>query len=80
MGEREGAYRFMVKKSEGMRTLEDERKISKCTFKKWDGGMDRIGLAQGRGRWWVLVNAVVNLLCSLQCGEFLDYWRTCCLL
>ena len=26
------------------------------------GGMDWIELAQDRGRWWALVNAVINLL------------------
>jgi hypothetical protein len=30
-------------------------------FKKWDGGMDRINLAQDRDRWQALVNVVMNL-------------------
>lgn len=47
MGERKGAYRFIVKKSEGMRTSEDERKISKCTFKKWYGS-DWSGSGKGQ--------------------------------
>jgi len=30
-------------------------------FRKWDGGMDWIGLAQDRNRWREIVNAVMNL-------------------
>jgi hypothetical protein len=37
------------------------RIISKLIFKKWDGGMDWIELAQGRDRRQALVNAVMNL-------------------
>jgi len=36
------------------------------------GGMDWIELAQDRGRWWALVNAVMNLRGSIKVGEFLD--------
>jgi hypothetical protein len=39
----------------------DGRRILKQIFKKWNGGMDWIELAQNRDRWRALVNAVMNL-------------------
>jgi hypothetical protein len=39
----------------------DGRIVLKWIFEKWDGDMDRINLAQGRDKWWALVNAVINL-------------------
>jgi hypothetical protein len=42
----------------------DGRTILKRIFKKWDGGMHWIGLAQDRDRWRALVNAVMNLRVS----------------
>jgi hypothetical protein len=39
----------------------DGRIILKCIFKKWNGSMDWIDLAQNRDRWRALVNAVTNL-------------------
>jgi hypothetical protein len=39
----------------------DGRIILKWIFKKWVGGIDWIDMAQDRGRWQALVNAVVNL-------------------
>jgi hypothetical protein len=39
----------------------DGRIILKCVFKRWDGGMNWIELAQDRDRWWAVLNAEVNL-------------------
>jgi hypothetical protein len=37
------------------------RIILRWIFRKWDGGMDWVDLAQNSDRWWALVNAVMNL-------------------
>jgi hypothetical protein len=39
----------------------DGRIILKWIFKKWDGDMDWIDMAQDRDRWRALLNAVMNL-------------------
>jgi len=69
MSERRGAYGVLVGKPEGKRPLERLR----C---KWEDdikmdlkevgwqGLHWIDLAQGRGRWWALVNAVMSLQVS----------------
>ena len=38
----------------------DGRIILKWIFRKWDGGMDWIDLAQNMDRWRALVNAAMN--------------------
>jgi hypothetical protein len=54
-----------VGKSEGKRSLGnpsvDGRIILRWIFRKWDGDLDWIDLAQDRDRWWALVSAVMNL-------------------
>jgi hypothetical protein len=37
------------------------RMMLKSVFKKWDGGIVWMDLAQDRGRWHSLVNVVMNL-------------------
>jgi hypothetical protein len=57
-GEMRGAYRFFVGSSSGRDHLEDPdvygRIMLRWTFKKADGGMDWIVLAENRDRWRVL--------------------------
>jgi hypothetical protein len=68
--EERGAYRILVGSPEGRILLGRPRCrweiILKWIFKKWDGGMDWIDMAQDRDRWWAVVNAV------MKCGEFPD--------
>jgi hypothetical protein len=65
MGERRGSYKILVRRPEGGRPLGDpgvsERILLKYIVKNWYGGMDWIEQAQDRGRWWVAVDAVMNL-------------------
>jgi len=49
------------------------RIILRWLFRKWDGGMDWIELAQDRDRWWARGNGPSS---SIKCGEFLDLLRT----
>jgi hypothetical protein len=39
----------------------DGRTILRRIFRKWDGGMELIHLAQDRDRWHALVNAIMEL-------------------
>jgi len=66
MGERRGVYRVLVRKPEGKRPLGRPRRrwednIKMDLLEVGSGVMDWIELAQDRGRWRILVNAVMNL-------------------
>jgi len=50
----------------------DGRTLLRWVFRKWDGIMKWIDLAEGGDRWRELVNAVM----SIKFGEFLDQLRT----
>jgi hypothetical protein len=65
-GERKGVYRVLVGKPEVERPLGRPRHrwddIIKLELQELEcGDMDWIELAQDRGNWWALVNAVMNL-------------------
>jgi len=64
MGEGRGVHRVLVGKPEGKRTLERPRRRWEDDIKKdlreVGGGGDWMELAQGRDRWWALVNKVMK--------------------
>jgi len=67
MGEKRGVYRILVGKPEGKRPLGRPRRRWEDNIKMdlqevGCGLMDWIELAQDRGSWRALVNAVMNLL------------------
>ena len=66
LGESRGAYRVLVGKPEGKRPLGRPRhrwvdNIKMDLQEVGCGGMDWLDLAQGRYRWWALVNTVMNI-------------------
>jgi hypothetical protein len=61
MGERRNAYRLLVGKPEGRKPLGRPRHRWVDLVEAGWGDVDWIGLAQDRGRWRALVNAVMNL-------------------
>jgi hypothetical protein len=76
MGERIGIYRVLWGETEGKRPLGRPRRrwenSIKVDFQEVGfGGIDWISLAQDRGRYRTLVNAVMNLRIPQNAGDFL---------
>jgi hypothetical protein len=70
-----GAYRLLVEKLKGKRTLErrgiDVRTILQSILKKQNRAMDWIDLALDRDRWRVLVNTLINFRVLYNVENFL---------
>jgi hypothetical protein len=85
MGDRRGAYRFLMGRPEGKRPLGRLRPRREDNIKMdlqevaW-GGMDWIDLVQDRDRWRAVVNAVLKLWDPQNAGNVFDYLWTCQLL
>jgi hypothetical protein len=71
IGERRGMYRVLGGRDHMEDRGVDGRIILRWIFKKWNGGLDWIDLAQDRGRWRALVNAVMNVRVPYNAGNFL---------
>jgi hypothetical protein len=74
MGERRGANRILVGRSEGRLPLDRPRHSRweyniKMDLQEFGCGMDWIELAQNRGRWRAVLNEPSG---CIKCGEFLD--------
>jgi hypothetical protein len=76
MGDSRGAYRVLLGRYEGKKALgrpghkwDDNIKIYLQEV-GW-GGVDWINLAQDKGRWGDIVNAVMNLRAAPSAGNFL---------
>jgi hypothetical protein len=61
MGEKRNAYRLLVGKPEGKRTLGRPRRRWVDNIEMDLGEIGWVGLAQDRNRWRAPVNAVMNL-------------------
>jgi len=74
-GKRRGTYRVSVRKPEERDHLTDTGinwwKMSRWIFRKWEGSVYRIDLAQDMDRWRTAVKAVMNLWVLLTAGKFL---------
>jgi hypothetical protein len=79
-GEKRNAYRILVRKPEGKRSLGRPRHRWVDNIKiglreiGWVG-MDWIVLAQDRDQWRALVNRVMNLRIPKNAGKFLNNWQ-----
>ena len=64
IGKITGAYKLLVGKPKGENHLEEQgvdgRILLRWIFRKYNGGVDWIDMAQNMDRWQALVNAVMN--------------------